>query len=152
MVRSVETRKHITTDGCFLGDKVTAVLEEGEKLIKSAEAHLYEHYKMGVTSAHKELQPIAGGMADGSRWTSKIIEQDWDGVCETARKTLMKSDAKMRKQRKNALQQVCGAHLLRMFSARTRKNSGPWGILGRSSGLLWGPGSPPEIRFCILVP
>ena len=35
--RSVETCKHITSDGCFLGDKVAQVLAEGEKLVKSAE-------------------------------------------------------------------------------------------------------------------
>ena len=108
VVRRVETCKHITSDGCFLGDKVTQVLAEGEKLVKSAETHLCEHYKIGVQSAHKELVPIAGGMNDGSQWSSKIIEQDWEGICETAKKTLMKSDAKLRKQCKDALREVCG--------------------------------------------
>ena len=27
----------------------------------------------------KELVPIAGGMIDGSQWSSKIIERDWGG-------------------------------------------------------------------------
>ena len=112
MLRSVETCTHMTADGCLLCDKVTKVVDEGEKLIKAAEAHLCEHYKMGVTSALKDLQPIAEGMADGSKWTGKIIEQHWDGICDTARKTLMKSDVKLRKHRKETLQQVCGSHLV----------------------------------------
>ena len=75
VVRSVQTRKHIASDGCFLGDK---------KLAKAYEKYLCEHCKMGVASAQKEAPPVAGGMSVGSTRTSKTVEQDWEGICDIA--------------------------------------------------------------------